>query len=119
MASAYTLLLVASLVSDKPETFCTNWNSGTPAQKIKFLLEPEPKLLNHLKEKGLSDGNIATFKVCFEENIVRLRDVLDKDCRVEDALSRFFQAQVDTSDQEFQHINDYINMCTIPEGTQT
>jgi hypothetical protein len=115
---AMMLATILYAQADKP-TFCQEWNKGTPAEKIQFLLGPEDKMLASLKDKGIPDGNIATFKVCFEKNIVRLKDTLDKDCRVEDALTKFFGQQVDTSSQEYDHMTDYINLCTTSEGQST
>ncbi len=97
-------------------TFCTLWDTGTPATKEQFLMDRLPKVAAAIQNKGASTGYVAEFVICYQRNINKLRFSLDGDCQVEKALTKFFNGvQVDTSDREFSDIANYINAC---QGTR-
>jgi len=99
-------------------TFCTVWNTGTVEDKNRFLMDRMPVIIQVMKKKDVPKGTIDLFSVCYEKNISNLREVLNRDCQIERALTDFFGAQVDTSNQEYEHITEYINVCTSPEGQE-
>ncbi|SRR5258706_2056738 len=109
-------LLLAALIGG---VFCSGWNAApTPKDKVDFLLTRKPVVIEKMKQKGTPQGNIDIFTVCYDRNILKLKDILDRDCNVERELSKFFKQQVDTSNQEFDHITEYILMCTTTEGRE-
>jgi len=100
-------------------TFCTVWNTGTIEDKNKFLMDRRPVVIQVMKKKGIPQGTIDIFSICYEKNLSNLREVLNKDCQIERALTDLFGKRVDTSSQEYEHITEYINMCTSLEGQKT
>jgi hypothetical protein len=104
-----TLFLITQLATNT--TFCKAWDD-MPNTKTIFLLERIKEIKASLIENhNFSESMATAVAICYEKNVNILQNRLDSDCRAEKELTKFFGQQVDTSDQEFQDITDFINKC--------
>lgn len=93
-------------------TFCQFWDTGLQQDKIQFIFKRGPQIRDALTTKFPDKkAEIDVAMKCYDSEVTDLVATLDKDCKVEKAMSEFFKQQVDTGDQEMGDINDYINQC--------
>ncbi len=93
--------------------FCSGWNRVTDRERLEFLQSKTPVVMLGLKEPphSLSDDDLSKWAVCYEKRLPALKGTINQDCLIEATMSRFFRAQVDSSDQVYSHITQQINQC--------